>query len=381
MEREFKGTCVQHYINDYSVVDLETTGIYVSSAEIIEISALKVRNNEIVETFSTLVNPGMSIPPEATAVNHITDEMVKDAPRIEEVIESFFEFVGNDVIVGYNNAGFDMNILYDSSVNILCKPFENDYIDILHSARKFLTELDNNKLETVSLHYGLDTEGEHRAMKDCQLTKDCYDMIFKDFGDEAFHRSSKNRTGKSMNYTEETLALRELDELLGGVLEDEKVTNEEFEMINKWVEDHLELRDEYPFNKLFESLNKVLEDGIVSEIELVELKSFFEELLDPVSQVASHDEVEDITDKHVCLTGEFEYGSRAVVSELIESAGGVIDKGVKMKTDYLVVGSNGSENWKAGKYGSKILKALEYNEKGSEITIIDEVDFMPIVKQ
>lgn len=46
-----------------------------------------------------------------------------------------------------------------------------------------------------------------------------------------------------------------------------------------------------------------------------------------------------------------------------------------------MVGSNGSENWKTGKYGSKILKALENNDKGSDITIIDEVDFMPIVKK
>ena len=379
MQREFKGTCVQQYVSDYTVIDLETTGIYLAYDEVIEIAALKVRNNEVVDEFCTLINPGIPIPEEATAVNHITDEMVKDAPIIDDVIDALCDFVGDDIILGYNNAAFDINMVYDLRMRLRGVPFKNDYIDILHSARKCLCDLENSKLATVCDHYGLNTEGEHRASKDCYLTKDCYDLLFKDFGDEAFYRSSKNRTGNPMKYTEETILLRELNGLLENVLEDGKVTSEEFEVIREWVDDHNELYCEYPFNSIFDALDKVLEDGVVTQEELEELEGIFEEFVDPVSQVACHDDVEDITDKHICLTGEFEYGSRALVSELIEVAGGIIDKGVKMKTDYLVVGSNGSENWKAGKYGSKILKALEYNDKGSDITIMDEVDFMAIV--
>ncbi len=95
-------------MDDYSVVDLETTGIFLSSAHIIEISALKVRDNLVVEEFSTLVNPHCHIPKEATEINHISDEMVKDAPDLDDVIDRFIQFLGNDVIVGYNNAGFLM---------------------------------------------------------------------------------------------------------------------------------------------------------------------------------------------------------------------------------------------------------------------------------
>ena len=112
MDRIYKGCRVNGHADDYCVVDLETTGIFVRSAKIIEISAVRVRSNQITDRYSRLVNPGCPIPPEASAVNHISDEMVKDCPCLEEVIDSFAEFVGDDVIMGYNNAGFDMNLLY-----------------------------------------------------------------------------------------------------------------------------------------------------------------------------------------------------------------------------------------------------------------------------
>ena len=167
-DREHKGTSIKKYVDDYSIVDLETTAVFVGSADIIEISALKVRDNKVIDKFSTLVNPHYHIPEEATAVNHITDKMVD------------------------NNAAFDMNMIYDKSLEIIGFPFTNDYIDLLHSARRCLVDLENHKLETVSKHYKLDTEGEHRALKDCYLTKECYDKLYSEFGDEAFYRSSKS---------------------------------------------------------------------------------------------------------------------------------------------------------------------------------------------
>ena len=150
MERPGKGTSADRFVSDYCVLDLETTGVFVSSAQIIEVSALKVRNNKVTEKFSTLVNPCCHIPEAATAVNHITDEMVKDAPDIETVLDELIPFLGNDVIVGYNNAGFDMNLIYDKLQSLKGETFGNDYLDILHAARRSLSGLDNYKLETIS---------------------------------------------------------------------------------------------------------------------------------------------------------------------------------------------------------------------------------------
>ena len=377
MEREHKGTSVKTHVDDYSVVDLETTGVFVGSADIIEISAIKVRDNQVVDTFSTLVNPHCHIPEEATEVNHITDDMVADAPDISEVFDSFLSFVGQDVIVGYNNAAFDMNILYDTSLDITGFPFMNDYIDLLHSARRCLVELDNHKLETVSKHYNLDTEGEHRALKDCYLTKDCYDKMYGEFGDEAFYRSSKHSGNQPRAFSAETTALRELQSLLENIIEDGKVTEEEFFTLKKWTEEHRDLQGKYPFDRVYNALDKVLEDGIVTSEELDELQVLFTEYVDPVGQLSSHKTIGNIVNKHICVTGDFNYGSRDEVTKLIESVGGIIDKGVKKATDYVVVGSKGSSNWKTGNYGGKIQKALELNDKGADITIIEEDVFIP----
>ena len=143
MNRNAKGHSVHEHVDNYCIVDLETTGIFVSSARIIEISALKIRNNEIVDEFSTLINPGCPIPADATAINNITNEMVKDSPSIDEVLDSFIAFIGNDVIVGYNNAGFDMNLIYDVLDELRGTAFSNNYIDLLHASRRCILEAEN----------------------------------------------------------------------------------------------------------------------------------------------------------------------------------------------------------------------------------------------
>ena len=79
---------------NYIVFDFETTGLNCSNGdEIIEIGAVKVHNGKIMETFATLVKPSISIPAEATKINNITNDMVKDAPTINLVLPDFLNFV------------------------------------------------------------------------------------------------------------------------------------------------------------------------------------------------------------------------------------------------------------------------------------------------
>ena len=389
MIREFKGTTVNQYIEDYCVLDLETTGVFVSSARIIEISAFRVRQGFIVKHFCTLVNPGCPIPAEATAVNHISDDMVKDAPDLESIIDSFIAFVGDDVIVGYNNAGFDMNILYDQMMCLRGIPFENNYIDILHSARRCVSDVENHKLETICKYFGFDTTGEHRAFKDCYLTKACYDRLYQEYGTKMFsHRRCQSNGGSRESHSSsdrtrfspETLALQDLQKMLETIIADGVVTYSEFYALQDWVEEHRDLQGIYPFDRVFNALDKVLEDGIVSPDELKTLQVLFSDYVDPVKSMSCHDEITSIREKHVCVTGDFDYGSRADVQALIEQAGGIIDKSVKKCTDYVVVGASGSANWKTGNYGSKIQKALQWNDKGAEIKIVEEKDFIPCLK-
>lgn len=376
--REKKGKSVNRHIDDYSVIDLETTGVFINYAKIIEISAIKVRNSKVVDEFSTLVNPLCHIPEEATTINHITDDMVRNAPKVEEVLDDFLAFIGDDIIVGYNNAGFDMNLIYDVVKKYKNQYFENDYIDLLHVSRRNIQGLENYKLSTLCRYYEIETEGAHRALTDCYLTKKCYDNLYLEYGSSAFARHVDNKYGYSIQYSSKTIALQELQKLLSGILSDGTIALDEVDSLRFWLEEHRELSGVYPFDKVIRTLDSVLEDGQIDSSEIHTLQSVFLEIIDPVKCQSCCEEITSIYEKHVCLTGDFDFGSKEAVSKIIEKAGGIIDKTVKKSTNYVVVGSQGSENWKAGNYGAKIQKALEFNSKGRCIKIVEEKVFIPM---
>lgn len=174
-----KGKRRNSYAEDYVVFDLETTGINQERDAIIEISAIKVQNHEVTGEFSTLVNPGRHIPAGATAVNGITDDMVEDAPDIKTAMEDFLDFIGDYVLVGHNIHTFDTNFIYDAALNFLGKELKNDYVDTLYMARRCLPELSHHRLVDVAEHFGIQTEGAHRALFDCMMNQGCYEAMGK----------------------------------------------------------------------------------------------------------------------------------------------------------------------------------------------------------
>ena len=167
-----KGKRLHQYLGDYVVFDLETTGVRPSIDQIVEISAIRVRGHQVVEEYSTLVNPKMHIPAAATAVNHITDQMVKDAPKLAEALRGFLEFAGNDILVGHNNQSFDLKFVYDGAERLFGQEVENNYIDTLFMARQCLPQLSHHKLSDVAAYFHISTAGAHRALADCVMNQD-----------------------------------------------------------------------------------------------------------------------------------------------------------------------------------------------------------------
>jgi len=179
MVQRNKGKRLNGYKADYVVFDLETTGINQERDVIIEISALKVLDHQVAEEFSTLVNPKRHIPAGATAVNGITDDMVKDAPEIQTAMGDFMDFIGDSILVGHNIHTFDTNFIYDAALNFLGRELKNDYIDTLYMARRYLPELSHHKLTDVAEYFGIQTEGAHRALFDCMMNQGCYEALGK----------------------------------------------------------------------------------------------------------------------------------------------------------------------------------------------------------
>ena len=102
----------------------------------------------------------------------------------------------------------------------------------------------------------------------------------------------------------------------------------------------------------------------------------FKQVSDPVNDCSCNCSSRDISGKTFCLSGEFDYGEKSAVEELLIQRGGIPQKNVTRKTDLLIVGGQGSSAWCAGNYGTKVKKALELQEKGISIQIIREHDFL-----
>ena len=165
------------YCSDYIMFDLETTGLSTDDDAIVEISAVKVTEGEIVDEFSTLVNPGMHIPYVASSVNGITDDMVKDAPDVEQALREFIAFVGDSILAGHNIRDFDLKFIQRDAVRFFGKPLSNNYVDTLIVARRYLPELKSRSLESLAYHYDISYDGAHRALADCYINKQVYDCL------------------------------------------------------------------------------------------------------------------------------------------------------------------------------------------------------------
>ena len=154
----------------FCVLDLETTGATAASCEITEIGAVKYVGGELVGTFQTLVNPGVPIPPMITVLTGITHFMLVEAPRIEEALPTFLEFIGDAVIVGHN-VRFDISFLNAAAIRLGYGKLPNRSADTYALARRLVRqEVRNLKLSSLAAHFRSPVTPNHRALEDAKAT-------------------------------------------------------------------------------------------------------------------------------------------------------------------------------------------------------------------
>ena len=146
------GKSIIAFPQDYTVLDLETTGLNPKTDLIIEFAAVKVRSGKVVDTFQRLCDPGFPIPPQIEMITGITTEMVRNAPNPRSVLPDFLEFVGDDFIVGHNVL-FDVRFI---SASAGC--FTNPYIDTMKIFRKLHSALPHHRLCDMVDFYGKNKE-------------------------------------------------------------------------------------------------------------------------------------------------------------------------------------------------------------------------------
>lgn len=163
----------QNLDDTYVVFDIETTGLSKEKEMITEIGAVKVADGKIIDRFSTFVNPQRPISAEITKLTGITDDMVKDAPTIENVLLEFLKFCEDTVLVAHN-ASFDTGFIRIAAERAGLGELHHTIVDTLELARALLPELNKHKLDIVCEHLGVTLNGHHRAVNDAEATAEVF---------------------------------------------------------------------------------------------------------------------------------------------------------------------------------------------------------------
>ncbi|MDO5519738.1 MAG: PolC-type DNA polymerase III [bacterium] len=150
------------------VFDIETTGFDSSINHIIEIGAVKVVKGIVVDRYSTFINPGVRIPARITELTSITDEDVKDARTIEEILPEFLSFCEGCTLVAHN-ASFDVGFI-TYKAKLMGIDIDFTVLDTVSLARLLLPRLSKFKLNLVAKELGISLENHHRAVDDAEAT-------------------------------------------------------------------------------------------------------------------------------------------------------------------------------------------------------------------
>ncbi len=175
MSQIVKGNSIIALPTEYVCIDIETTGLELWSDAIIEMSAARVRDGVVTDTFTELVKLGYHLPDFITDLTGITDVMLSSADPLNVVLPRFLDFCGDSVIIAHN-ASFDVKfIAFQASFYGLL--FTNDYIDTLRLARKLFPDKQHHRLFEVAQYCGVDQKQQHRAEADVLTTVACYERM------------------------------------------------------------------------------------------------------------------------------------------------------------------------------------------------------------
>lgn len=181
IKRCYKGKSQINFPDTYTVIDLETTGLDPLYDDIIELAALKIKNNEIIDSLTTLVRPlnFNGLDDFISELTGITNKDLLNAPILDKVLTEYVNFTKDDIIVGHN-INFDINFLYDNCIELLNQPYTNDFVDTLRLSRHINKELKSHRLDVLLDKYNINHRQSHRSLNDCMLTNELYHCLKND---------------------------------------------------------------------------------------------------------------------------------------------------------------------------------------------------------
>lgn len=183
--------------DEYICFDLETTGLNAKSDKIIEIGAIRIKNNIIQDEFCTFVDPEIPVPERITEITGITSDMVKGAPTEEIAIKNFIDFCKDSPVLVAHNANFDVSFI-KAATKRLGIDFSFTYMDTVPMSRALIMSIKNHKLDTVAKFLKIPEFKHHRASDDARAL--AYILI------ELLKIASKNKNISTLQEINSSLA-------------------------------------------------------------------------------------------------------------------------------------------------------------------------------
>ena len=180
----------------YVVFDVETTGLSNQYDKIIELAAVKVKDGEIIDKFERFSNPHERLSDVIINLTHITDDMLVDAPEIEEVLTEFKAWVGDAIFVAHN-ASFDMGFIDTGYEHVGIGASTNAVIDTLELSRTINTEYGKHGLNFLAKKYGVELTQHHRAIYDTEATAYMFIKMLKQLEELDVHNHQDINTSLS----------------------------------------------------------------------------------------------------------------------------------------------------------------------------------------
>lgn len=414
-----KGNSKISFPENYIVIDVETTGYVPERDSLIEIGAIKVRDNKIFGTFNTLVNPNEKIPAAICNLTGISNEILENAPSPSEALKEFLDFIDDDILVGHN-VNFDINFLYDNLTDYLNIPLKNDFIDTLRISKKLYPDWEHHKLEDLVKNLKVPNDGYHRALKDCYSTYYCYEEmkseILTRYGEYSkfinlFSSCYSNSYWNDDKLENESDVIPELLKLNEQIDKINKISSK-ISLFSSNLKEYTKVNDslQLVYDILVDNTQTALDDISNISHSLSKAERLAEHVDDIISSTIIDDDTEvpdDVTQKPTnfkiyknydiknittektsfdvsnpfyqkkCVfTGEFEKMSRKEAAQLVVDCGGQCSNSVTLKVNYLIVAKDELE---AEVKTRKLQKAEELKNKGKQIEIISEESFYEMI--
>lgn len=160
---------------DYVVIDLEMTGLNAKTDKILEVAAIRVRDGRETESFSAIVNPGVALSEKVMELTGISQEQAENGASLDETLEAFLHFLGEDILVGQNII-FDFSFLKQWAANHKL-PLEKQAVDTLKLARQFLPAEQKKDLESLCAYFEIPRVNAHRALDDARETMQIFEKL------------------------------------------------------------------------------------------------------------------------------------------------------------------------------------------------------------